>query len=199
MNAMGGRSRLLRNLSLLLTIGFVLGSAFFSLYSLRANNLRMQELRADIFTSDANGQSREVLESKIKRLRNYIKNHMNTGIQTDADNTETAPIQLAYLYYRDTVAQWEGRIALVEDINPTLPEYFVLAQETCSRIDISERLNCLLEETNDLTAMPDAPNLAVEDYIYTDFVSPSWSWDQAGISILTFGMSVFIFVLRLLF
>ena len=193
--------QLFRNLSLVFILAFIILTGFFCLYSLRANNLRMQQLRQAVFVADEAGKPQAEIEKRIQRLRVYVAHHMNTGIEAEAEDDSSAPIQLAHTYYRVIVSKWERRIEEVLSISPDLLRRFTAERQYCEQADIlvTERISCILDRTRNLNALPDPPYEPPADYVYGGFESPSWWWDRAGASIILFGISIFGLILRLLF
>ena len=196
----GGQARYAwRNITFLSILILVISTGVLSLYFLRQNNTEMQRRRSAVFRADEQGVSNEELERKLQSLRDHVVNHMNTDLYPPGTNSREPPIQLPYKYYRDTVWYWEQRIKPIDD---RLPENLRAELDAARRVceegsyGISERLNCLVEETKDVNAMPEPPILRTEYYSY-HFVSPRWSPDKAGWSIVACGFSVVILFFRL--
>ena len=188
-------NRKYRNLTFVIILFVVAVSFMTALYGLRHNNLRMRELRTAVFAADEKGDEEEVSRA-LKELRRHVLEHMNTGLRIqDSENAE-APIQLPHKYYRDTVAAWYEEIRVDGFERAPLDK----ARKVCETEDyvISERLNCLLEQTRHAEAFPEPEFLDKRFYVY-DFPSPAWSPDLAGFSLIIFGFSLVVLVLRLLF
>ena len=184
-----------RNLTLGLIILAVLISLSFSIFTLRHNNIRMKELRTAVFSADEAGNEKELIKA-LNALRSHVLEHMNTDLQpADLDGSEK-PVQLPYKYYRDTLEAWYEKLDELEVNSEILDK----ARNICETEDyvISERLNCLVTETKDIDGFPEIKPLSKDFYVY-DFPSPSWSPDLAGISLVFFGLSLAVLILRLLF
>lgn len=165
---------------------FVIGGLF--IYTNRANNLEMIRLRANVFLVDeANGD----VEQSLRDLRTHIYAHMNTSL---ADNSTSIypPIQLKSTYER-LVAAERTRVAAVNE------KTYTDAQIVCERqfpvgLANSGRIPCI-EDYVSQRGVQEQP-IAKELYQF-DFVSPAWSPDLAGWSlVLTFIFGV-AFLVRL--
>ena len=188
-----------RNITFLFILILVISSGVASLYFLRQNNTKMERLRAAVFAADESGASGEELEAALQKLRNHVLNHMNTDLYPPGTESKEPPIQLPYKYYRDTIWYWEQRIKPIdESLSDNLLGELNQARAACETADynISERLNCLVEKTKDVNAMPEPPILRTEYYSF-HFVSPSWSPDKAGWSLVFCGFSVIVLFIRL--
>lgn len=196
----GGRSnRRYRNLTFALILVGLLGSLTVGLLALRQNNLRMRELRTAVFEADQQNKSDEELEKALQALRQHVLTHMNANLKPVNTDSGAPPIQLPYKYYRDTVELWSREI---RTIDTGLLGYLSQARQFCETENfvISERLNCLVDRTSEVDGMPQARDFAppIELYVF-DFVSPQWTPDLAGISLVVFFLFLGVLVLRLLF
>lgn len=170
----------------------VVATLFFSalaVYSLRANNLRMLELKQAVYTADEqNGD----IETALQDLRTFVNTHMNTQLRS-ADATEP-PIQLINQFNRYIEAE-QAKIAN-QDGNQIYKE----AQARCETgaIPLTARAQCIQEyivanggSASQLTIPPKE--------LYTfDFVSPRWSPDVAGISLVLAVISTLLLLARLI-
>ena len=194
----GGRFGSLYSKLLLIFIIFgLIASGLLSLISLRHNNVRMAELRSAVFEADRLGKSDQEINQTLIDLRNYVTHHMNTSLSPSGEVSNEAPIQLPYKYYRDTVRYWSDNI---QKISSDLLAEFKQIQSGFEIEDyiISVRLNCIVDQTNNIDAMPAPPRLSKLFYTY-NFTSPTWSPDIAGWSIVFFVIFYIALVLRLLF
>jgi hypothetical protein len=173
---------------------YVLISAtvFFSVlavYSLRANNLRMLELKQAVYAADEqNGD----IEGALQELRSFVNSHMNTQLRSP-DATEP-PIQLLNQFNRYIEAE-QAKIA-TQDGNQVYKD----AQARCETgaIPLTARAQCIQEyivanggNISQLTIPPKE--------LYTfDFVSPRWSPDIAGISLVLAILSGILLIVRLI-
>lgn len=141
---------------------------------LRANNLRMIELRNALYVADE--QAGDV-EGALRALREHVHGHMNTNL-VSGTNGVRPPIQLKYTYER-LVREQQAR-------TNTNSELYTEAQQYCERtipngVSGSARLGCIQAyvKQRDPAAAPSIP----KNLYQFDFVSPRWSPDLAGWSI----------------
>jgi hypothetical protein len=147
-----------------------------SVVALRHNNQHMSQLRQAVFTADEqNGD----VETALENLRGYVSGHMNTSL-TSASNGVYPPIQLKYTYSR--LVQSAGSQASSNN-NSVYAE----AQKACEAqiptgFSGRYRLDCIEQYVE---AHGGAPVSSIPDSLYKfDFVSPTWSPDLAGLSLL---------------
>lgn len=158
---------------------YLLAAALFFLilgvYGLRQNYSHMAELRTAVTTADEqNGD----VEAALRNLREFVYGHMNTDLSSGNVSIKP-PIQLKYRYER-LAKQEEKR---VEKKNQAVKEK---AEKAClnqypGKIFNSNRVNCVARyiAANSTKADP-----VPSDLYKFDFVSPGWSPDLAGISLL---------------
>lgn len=170
-------------------------SAVGSIYGLRHNNQQMVELRQAVFDADKEGD-KEAIDTNLKALADHVTSHMNTDLRRNnelAINNE-APVQLVYKYYRDSIAEIsrvassQANLKLVGD-----------ARVACevSVVPITERLECVQTELAERSSdrFPVVEPLSKDFYVF-DFASPAWSADIAGISLVVFGVSILLLLVR---
>src|SRR5688572_29940399 len=164
-------------------IAFIVSGIIF-INAYRNNNLHMIELRQAVFTADEqNGD----IEKALRELREYVHAHMHTQLAV-GDTAIRPPIQLKYRYERLLQAE-KDRISTAN------ASIYTAAQADCERrfpagLSGSGRIPCIQEyiATHGNQEQP----IPKELYQF-DFVSPIWSPDLAGWSLLV------TFVLGLLF
>lgn len=145
-------------------------------YSLRSNNLTMVRLRADVFVADkANGD----VESALKNLREYVYAHMNTNL--DSGTSVRPPIQLKYTYDRLVQAQ-KDQAGLSSD------QVYTDAQNYCQQqipqgFSGRGRVPCITQYVSTHGAAA-AQQLIPTSLYQFDFVSPAWTPDLAGWSMV---------------
>lgn len=156
-----------------LIVACVFGSL--SVLALRANNLRMADLRNDVYAADKNGGD---VQTALQQLQIYVTSHMNTDL-TAGPNAPYPPIQLQYAY--DRAVQKAGEQATAANA-----KIYTDAQTYCEQqnsIDFSgrNRVPCVQQYIlNHGVSLPTIP-----DSLYKfDFVSPVWSPDFAGWSLV---------------
>lgn len=152
-------------------------SGVICIFALRANNEHMITLRNAVYQADKNNTD---VQATLQKLQAYVTRHMNTNLSA-GPNAVYPPIQLQYTYER-----------LVEAENAKLtqgnPDLYTEAQQYCEKqdpVDFSghNRVPCIQQYV--LTHTSQAP-AAIPDALYKfSFVSPRWSPDLAGWSLVT--------------
>lgn len=174
----------------------LVAAVFFMLvavFSLRANNQNMIKLRDAVFTADREDGD---VEKALKELREYVYAHMNTDLAS-GENAIRPPIQLKYRY--DRLVEAEQAKQQAQSGNQDL---YTAAQEYCERhrpsgFSGSNRLPCIREYLDTHGAQPLEEVVIPEDLYKFDFVSPAWSPDLAGWSIVAAAACALLLVLRL--
>lgn len=165
----------------------VLISTFVSVLALRQNNLTMITLREAVYQADKDGGD---VESALQKLRAHVHGHMNTSLAT-GDNAVYPPIQLKYTYQR----LQEAAKARAKEVSGRI---YTDAQNYCESINSNDfsgknRIPCI----EDYVAKHTTKEQAVPGALYKfDFVSPRWSFDVAGVSIVIATISLILLVLR---
>ncbi|MDQ5972145.1 MAG: hypothetical protein QG553_304 [Patescibacteria group bacterium] len=162
--------------------------ALISVYSLRQNNLTMVRLREKVYQADEqNGD----VETALRNLRTYVYAHMNTNLAS-GDNAIYPPLQLKFSYERAL----EAAKATGTDANAQI---YTDAQADCERrfpqgLSGSGRIPCIQEyvASRGVQAAPFLPPASLYQF---DFVSPDWSPDVAGFSLLATGIFAALFVI----
>jgi len=144
--------------------------------ALRNNNLHMVQLRSAVYAAD---KSDGDISGALTNLQHYVTSHMNTDL-TPGGNTVYPPIQLKYTYERlqaSAAAASTGNEQTYSD-----------AQAYCEQQDSTDfsgrnRVPCIQEYVKSHGgAVPDA----IPDSLYKfDFVSPIWSPDLAGWTLIS--------------
>jgi len=166
-------------------------SALVSVYALRNNNITMVELRDKVYKVDKEGGD---VNAALNDLRQYVHSHMNTNLSS-GNNAIKPPIQLRYTYER-LVARAE------KEVNDS-GLYTEAANYCQTRIPASvsisgrSRISCVQDYIlshggNKAVSIPTA--------LYQfDFVSPTWSPDLAGWSILLSATLFLAFIAKVIF
>lgn len=161
-------------------------TGFVAIMALRNNNLTVIKLRQEVLQVDQqNGNT----EAALKKLRQYVYAHMNTNL---ASSTSVyPPIQLKYRYERLAAAE-KDRISMQNG------NTYNNAQTYCEK-NFPEsffgagRLPCI---QGYLDSHPNVQPIAIPDSLYKfDFVSPVWSADLAGLSLVLSGFLLAIFLI----
>lgn len=158
---------------LLLAVAFGL----ISVWALRQNNLNMVKLREAVYQADEqNGD----IEGSLRKLREYVYAHMNTSL-TSGNNSIYPPIQLKHHYERLVAAQAAAS---------TNDQIYTEAQAECERrfpagLSGSGRIPCIQE----YVASRGVQTAQIPSELYQfDFVSPRWTPDLAGLSLVATGL-----------
>lgn len=151
-------------------------SGVICIFALRNNNEQMLKLRDAVYSADKdNGNTEEALQN----LRAYVTAHMNTDLSTG--NGVYPPVQLKYTY--DRLVQ--ARSSATSDQNQKI---YSDAQKHCEQQNSTDfsgrnRVPCIQQYVQSHTAVGPASN--VPDALYKfSFVSPKWSPDVAGWSLI---------------
>lgn len=167
----------------------LIASLVFSVYQLQQNNLTAVRFRQELETAD---QTQTEVNSVLNRLRNHIAQHMNSNLAS-GENAIKPPIQLKYTYKKLV----ENEKSRVSKINAEVYDQAVKLCEEQFPIGLSGsgRIPCVQTyiESNSVKAQP-----IPEDLYKFDFVSPLWSPDIAGWSLVVSGAIGFIIVWRII-
>lgn len=167
-------------------LGFIAtGIVFVNAY--RSNNLKMIELRQAVYEADEkNGD----VETALRNLREFVHGHMNTDLAV-GETAIKPPIQLKYRYERLYLAEKERASAENQKI-------YTDAQAECERrfpsgLSGSGRIPCISE----YVASKGVVERPIPKELYQfDFISPKWSPDLAGWSLLVTILFGLLFVVR---
>lgn len=155
--------------------------------ALRANNIRMAELRDAVYVADEKGEG---VEKALQDLRAHVNSHMNTRL--DAGKGIYPPIQLKHTYERLVKAE-QDRVSAAN------AQIYTDAQNHCERVNSTsvlgrDRVGCIEEYVKSHGAIQPR---TIPDALYKfDFVSPRWSPDLAGWSLVLAGLLLLLTVLR---
>lgn len=142
---------------------------------LRQNNLEMAKLRDDVYAADHQGGD---VVGALQKLQVYVTTHMNTDLSS-GPNSPYPPIQLQYTY--DRAVQAAGSAASAANA-----KVYTDAQAYCEAqdpYDFSGRYRVPCVQQYIVSHGASLPNIPDSLYKF-DFVSPSWSPDLAGWSLL---------------
>jgi hypothetical protein len=153
-------------------------------FSLRANYVHMVHLKDAVYQTDKDNGD---VSGSIQALRNYVYAHMNTNLSS-GNSSIYPPIQLKYTYERLKATATQAAAA-------TNQQLYTAAQTYCQQQDPTDfsgrnRVPCITEyvSTHAVKIRP------VPDGLYKfDFVSPTWSPDLAGWSLVFTILSAFLF------
>lgn len=159
-----------------------------SVYALRQNNLTMVHLREKVYQADKDNKD---VEGSLRTLREYVYGHMNTSL-TSGDNGIYPPIQLKYSYDRALEATRPG----ADDPNTKI---YTDAQAECEKqfpkgLSGSGRIPCIQDYIASHGIKEAAlPTASLYEF---DFVSPRWSPDIAGLSMVAAVIFLMLFIFR---
>lgn len=173
------RSRLI----ILLAVAII--SSVIAVVALRDNYSTMVDLREKVIQAD---QQNGDVEAALQELRRHVYGHMNTDL-TSGPNPITPPIQLKARYDRLMTTEKERVKAANADI-ARQAEIICARQFPAGGIN-SSRVACI---TDYMAANAVNENAVAEDLYKFDFVSPRWSPDVAGISLVVAAVSFIGFV-----
>lgn len=146
-----------------------------SAFALRQNNQNMIELRQAVYTADEQNGN---VEGALRDLRQYVYAHMNTDLST-GKAAVYPPIQLEHTYARLVAAQQES-------IKQANQQIYTDAQAYCEKLHPESysggpRVPCIRE----YVAGKGVKVKPIPDSLYKfDFVSPKWTPDLAGWSVV---------------
>jgi hypothetical protein len=152
-----------------------------SVLALRHDNLQMVALRNQVYSADKNNGD---VVLALQNLQVYVTTHMNTEL-ANGPNGAYPPIQLVYSY--DRAVQAAGSAA-----SATNSQLYTNAEYYCQKLDPTDfsghnRVPCVEQYVENHGAS--LPNIPVSLYEF-DFISPIWSPDLAGWTLLFAGLSL---------
>lgn len=165
-------------------------SGFISATFLRLNNIGMIERRDAVLSADSVGDN-EVTKERLYDLQRYVTSHMNTDMGKGVYLEET--------YKKDAAAAYEQASA---DSNPN-GNIYKIAQDVC-RPQFDHWSQAYIQCTiNELAKYPSSQNLVESvqipraDIYLHSYVSPMWSPDFAGWSVMSSVVILIIIIIRL--
>lgn len=143
-----------------------------SVFALRANNMQMVKLRDAVYAADKNNGD---VQKALTDLQRYVTAHMNTNL-SGGNTSVYPPIQLKYTYDRLRAA----------NLQTSNEQVYSDAQKQCEAQNSTDfsgrnRVPCIEQyvEAHGVKGKP------IPDAMYKfDFISPTWSPDLAGWSML---------------
>lgn len=151
-------------------------SGLVCLFALRHDNQQMVKLRAAVYAADKNGGN---VNGALNNLRNYVYTHMNTNLST-GNSGINPPIQLQYTYQR----LLQGQEAKLQKANQAV---YSAAQAYCRSIGQTSwglnTISCIQNYVVNHGVKNANINIPAGLYEF-NFVSPAWSPDLAGWSLL---------------
>lgn len=160
-------------------------SAIICIFALRSNDQNMSILLNNVYTADRQNGN---VELALDQLRTYVYSHMNTSLAS-GPNAVYPPIQLKYTYGRLQQSEQQQ----VDAANATI---YTNAQAYCQQLNPVSfsgrtRVPCIeaYVQSHGSTVQPIPAGL----YEF-DFISPTWSPDLAGWSLMASVLFFFGFI-----
>ncbi|MEK7096045.1 MAG: hypothetical protein AAB896_02025 [Patescibacteria group bacterium] len=156
-------------------LALFIASGIVAVYALRHNNQTMVELRSEVYATDQSGGD---VNGVLNNLRKYVYGHMNTNLSSGG-NAIKPPIQLKYTYERLLETQQQTAAASSSQI-------YTQAQTYCqglvpAGVSGRGRIPCV----QDYVTSHGVKTTPIPTGLYQfDFVSPTWSPDLAGWSLV---------------
>lgn len=169
-------------------LALALLSGIVCIFALRANNQHMIKLRDAVYAADQNNTD---VQTALRNLQTYVTSHMNTNLNTNA--SIYPPIQLQHTYDRLKQAQ-------ADQLAQSNTQLYTDAQHYCEQQNPNGfsgryRVPCIEQYVQDHAAAQ-LPVIPAAQYEFS-FVTPTWSPDLAGWSLLMVGLSGLLFVITL--
>jgi uncharacterized membrane-anchored protein YhcB (DUF1043 family) len=182
--------RLLRNVRWWQILILFLITLIISILALRSNNEQMNLLRNNVYSADKNNTD---VQQALNKLQAYVTSHMNTSLNSGS-NTIYPPIQLVYTYQR--LLNQEATISSASNsVIYTDAEYYC-QQKIPTGFSGIYRVPCIEQYISSHNLA--TPNIPQSLYEF-DFLSPSWSPDFAGWSLLGTVLIGLLLIIKLLF
>ncbi len=166
-----------------------IASSLVCVFGLRHNNQQMIKLREAVYQADKNNTD---INKALNNLRSYVYAHMNTNLSSGNNNIKP-PIQLKYTYQR----LYDNQFDAVQQANQKI---YTDAQTYCQSVNNAffgtTRVPCVQNYV--VNHGVKQANITIPPGLYEfDFVSPRWSPDLAGWSLLVSLVSFILLLLKL--
>ena len=160
--------------------------AVVAVFALRANNQQMITLRDAVYAADKNNTD---VQTPLKELQSYVTSHMNTDLSA-GHTTVYPPVQLKYTYDRLVVARGSATAEANSKIYNDAQHF--CEQQNSTDVSGRNRVPCIQQYVQSHTTAANAP---IPDALYKfAFVSPRWSPDLAGWSLVLAILSGLLFI-----
>jgi hypothetical protein len=169
-------SRYIKGYVIWLIIGVFVASTYNFVIAYRNNDIEMVGLREAVYVADEQGGD---IETALRELRDFVTTHMNADLRKGSNTIESEdPIQLVNTYNRAVAAEQvrvsTERAKIASEAQSSCEKQFPLPP-------LTRRAQCVQEYKDARTVT----ERTIDKQYYTyDFVSPSWSPDEAGLSLL---------------
>lgn len=164
-------------------------SAVICIFALRGNYEHMTKLRQDVYTADQNNGN---VTAALTNLQKYVTAHMNTNL-TSGNDSVYPPIQLKNTYDKQT----EAIGSQLQSVNSNI---YTEAEDYCQNaipngFSGRYRVPCIEQYIESHSLNQGSLDQSLYEF---DFVSPTWSPDLAGWSLVTTIFLVILFLVRLI-
>lgn len=180
-------TKLIRYINVWIFLIIAIISGIVTVNALRNNNIRAMQLRDNVNQVDKDNGD---IELALRKLREHVYSHMNTNLSS-GPNAIKPPIQLKYRYERLVQAEQE-RLSVENS------KIYSEAQAHCEQqyprgFFGGGRIPCITE----YVSARGVEQKEIPDALYKfDFVSPVWTPDLAGWSLVVCSISSALFVIR---
>ncbi|OVE79469.1 hypothetical protein BVY00_00315 [bacterium G20] len=160
-------------------------SSVVALYALRHNNQTMVRLRSEVYTADQAGGD---VNLALNNLRKYVYGHMNTDLSSGGSAIKP-PIQLKYTYERLLAVEQQKAVSTNSQIYTDAQTY--CQAQVPAGVSGRGRVPCV----QDYVTSHGIKTTPIPTGLYQfDFISPAWSPDLAGWSLVLAGLMFLGFV-----
>ena len=161
-----------------------------SIYTLRQNNLQMVRLRDAVYTADKDNTD---VSTALGALQAFVTTHMNTNL-SGGPNAPYPPIQLEYTYSRLEAANTQGASNTNQALYTDAENY--CQQAIPNGFSGRYRVSCIEEYITSHGVTVQTIPASLYEF---SFLSPRWSPDLAGWSLLISIILAVAFVVTVVF
>lgn len=154
--------------------------------ALRHNNQQMIKLRDAVYVADKNNTD---IQKPLNDLRLFVTTHMNTNLSS-GPNAPYPPVQLKYTYERLVSANGQAITAANNKIYSEAQK--ICEQQNPNDFSGKNRVPCI--EAYVKSRKAEQPPVISDSLYKFSFLSPRWSPDLAGWSLLVSFSSILLFV-----
>lgn len=149
-------------------------SVYYAVIELRNNNVRSGELYKLVQAADESGVG---VQEALKNLQEHVAGHMNASPLPQLG--ENAPVQLSKSYERAKLVE---SVRVSSERERVTREGIGFCESRFGNANLVTRSNCIAEYGAGHPVQPEREIVA--DLYKYDFVSPSWTFDKAGVMVL---------------
>ena len=146
-----------------------------SIYSLRQNNLQMVKLRTAVYTADKDNTN---VSAALEALQAFVTTNMNTNLAS-GPNAPYPPIQLEYTYARLEAANTQSASNTNQALYTNAEDY--CQQAIPNGFSGRYRVSCIEQYITSHGVVVQTIPVSLYEF---NFLSPRWSPDLAGWSLL---------------